>query len=217
MQKELKALLEGKRGVIFDMDGTLLDSMEMWGTLDIQYMNGLGITPEPDFHRTVSKMTLPMAAEYICGKYQIPYTPEEVTGQFTELVDEYYRYRLPVKKGIPGLVRAIANEKIRMAVATANEYDVSIAALERNGMMEYMTGLVTCTMAGASKESPAVYLKACEMLDVHVEECVVFEDSLYAIETAKHAGFTVVGVYDDAEKENWDKICEVTDGQVVLD
>ncbi len=217
MQKKIKTLLEGKKGVIFDMDGTMLDSMEMWGTLDIQYMSGLGITPDSDFHRTVSKMTLPMAAEYICRKYQVPYTPEEVAAQFTELVDEYYRYRLPVKKGIPELVRAIADEEIRMAVATANEYDMSMAALERNGMMEYMTGLVTCTMAGAGKESPAVYLKACEMMDVHVGDCVVFEDSLYAIQTAKRAGFTVVGVYDNAEKENWDLICEATDGQVVLD
>ena len=217
MQKKLQSLLKGKKGVIFDMDGTMLDSMDMWGNLDIQYMNGLGIEPEPDFHRIVSTMTLPMAAEYICGKYSVPYTPEEVVEQFTELVDEYYRYRLPVKTGIPGLVKEMAEAGIRMAVATANEYDMSKVALERNGIMPYIMGLVTCTMAGASKESPAVYLKACEIMDVTVEECVVFEDSLYAIRTAKEAGFCVVGVYDNAEKENWDAICKITDDQVVLD
>lgn len=217
MQKKLQSLLRGKKGVIFDMDGTMLDSMDMWGTLDIQYMIDLGINPEPDFHRIVSTMTLPMAAEYICRKYSVPYTPKEVVEQFTELVDEYYRYRLPVKAGIPGLVKEMAEAGIRMAVATANEYDMSKVALERNGIMPYIMGLVTCTMAGASKESPAVYLKACEIMDVTVEECVVFEDSLYAIRTAKEAGFCVVGVYDNAEKENWDEICKITDAQVVLD
>ncbi|MGN0151095.1 MAG: HAD family hydrolase [Wujia sp.] len=214
---QIASVLYGKQGAIFDMDGTMLDSMDMWETLDIQYMNSLGIDPGPDFHRTVSKMTLPMASEYICGQYNVPYTPEEVAAQFTELIDGYYRYRLPVKKKIPELVKTMHDHGIRMAVATANEYEMSKIALERNHIMKYMSGLVTCTQAGAGKESPAVYLKACEILRVQVENCVIFEDSLYAVQTAKQAGFAVIGVYDSAEKENWDKICEITDGQVVLD
>lgn len=213
----LACLFNGKKAAVFDMDGTLLDSMGMWGTLDIQYMNGLGIEPDADFHRNVSTMMLPEAAEYICTHYGVPYTPAQVVEQFTEMASGYYRESLPVKRTVPGLVKALHGAGIKMAVATANEYEMSRAALERNHIMPYMEGLVTCAMAGAGKGSPAVYLMACDMMQVNVSECVVFEDSLFAVRTAADAGFAVVGVYEEIQKNDWKEICAVTDCQVVLE
>lgn len=213
----LACLFNGRRAAIFDMDGTLLDSMGMWGTLDIQYMNGLGIEPDADFHRNVSAMMLPEAAEYICGHYGVPYTPAQVVRQFTGMVSGYYRESLEVKRFVPGLVKALHRAGIKMAVATANEYEMSRAALERNHIMSYMDGLVTCAMAGAGKGSPAVYLMACDMMQVKPSECVVFEDSLLAVRTAAGAGFAVAGVYEEIQKNDWKEICAITDCQVVLE
>lgn len=210
-------VLKGKKGIIFDMDGTLIDSMKMWSTLDVEFMEGLGIKLDDNFHRAVSTMTLVMAAEYIHDKYKVEYTVDEIVNQFMSLAEEHYKYRLTLKSGVMELVETLHSKGVKMVVATANEYELSMAALERNNIYTYMDGLITCTMAGASKESPAVYLKACEMVGLKYEECAVFEDSLFAIKTAKRAGFDVVGVYDEAEKCNWKEICEITDCQVVFE
>ena len=213
----LEAVLSGKKGIIFDMDGTLLDSMEMWGTLDIKYMNDLGIEPDEQFHNDVRTMTLLMAAEYMHDRYNVPYEPEEIVEQFKALIDDYYKNTLQLKTGAYELVRELHERGVHMMVATANEYDMSMAALERTGIAQYMDGLITCTMAGAGKDKPDIYLKACEDMNISVAECLVFEDSLFAIKTARDAGFAVVGVYDESAKEFWDEICENTDCQVVFE
>lgn len=221
IDKDIYSVIEpymaGKKAAIFDMDGTLLDSMSMWAVLDIQYMKEMGITPRPDFHRIMTSMTLPMASEYIAKEYPVPYSAREVYNQILDMADKYYRYKLPVKAKVPSLIKHLYDDGIHMMVATANEYDMSRAALERNNVFQYMDGIVTCTMAGANKQNPAVFLMACDKMNVSVGECVVFEDSLYAIKTAREAGFMVIGVYDEGEKENWDEICSITDCQVVLD
>lgn len=214
---KIEPALSGKKGVIFDMDGTLLDSMEMWGNLDIKYLEELGVKPDADFHRTVSTMTLVMAAEYIREKYDVAYTVEEIISQIMEIAGEYYRNTLVLKPGVREFIEELYAKGIKMMVATANEYELGMAALERNEISSYMEGLITCTMAGASKEKPDIYIKACERMGLKCNECVVFEDSLFAIKTAKRAEFDVVGVYDDAENCNWKEICEITDGQVVFE
>lgn len=213
----VKPYFAGKKAAIFDMDGTILDSMAMWGELDIKYMSDMGITPKPDFHRVVTSMTLPMASEYIASEYPVPYTAQEVYNQILDMADSFYRNELLIKGRVRDLISRLNADGIKMMVATANEYEMSRAALERNNIYKYMEDVVTCTMAGANKERPDVFLLAAQKMNASVDECIVFEDSLYAIKTAKNAGFTVVGVYDAAEKENWDLICKITDCQVVLD
>lgn len=214
---ELEAFLDGKKGIIFDMDGTILDSMRMWGTLDVQYLNELGIEPDDKFHDEVRTMTMLMAAEYIHDRYQIQYEPDEIVRQFKAHIDDYYKNILQLKPGVMELIQKLSSRGIHMMVATANEYDMCEAALERNGIMQYMDGLITCTMAGAGKERPDIYIKACEMMKISIEDSVVFEDSLFAIRTAQQAGFTVIAVYDETAADCWDEICNITEYQVVFE
>lgn len=212
----LAEVLKGKTGAIFDMDGTLLDSMSMWHTLDIQYLRGFNLEPEPEFQQIVATMTLSVAAEYMCEHYHLPRTPKQVEDEFMELVENYYRVELQLKPGALDLVKGLREKGFSIMVATANEYDVTLAALERTGVVPYIDELVTCTMAGEGKESPAVYVMACDQMGKHISECVVFEDSLFAMKTAKKKGFSVVAVYDDAAEDCWDEICELTECQVVF-
>lgn len=216
LNNDLLALFTNHSGAIFDMDGTLLDSMSMWHTLDVQYLRQYGYEPEPEFQQIVATMTLDVAAAYMSEHYRLPRTPKQVAEEFMALVDDYYRNRLLLKPGMLELLEGLRERGVSIMVATANEYDMTYAALKRTGALQYIEGLVTCTMAGAGKESPAVYYMACEQMNKKVTDCIVFEDSLFAIKTASQNGFEVVAVYDDVAKDCWDEICKNTKCQVVF-
>ena len=204
LYKKLTPLLQGKKGVLFDMDGTLIDSMPMWRTLDVEYIGRYGISPDAEFHHQVATMTLIQAAHFIKERFDIPKTAEEIFDDFQNMVIEEYRNTIPLKPYARELVRA-------------NEIHLSEMVLERTGLMADVDTIVSCTMAGASKESPAVYELACANMKITPVECVIFEDSLRAMYTAKKAGFVTVAVYDDVAKDSWEEICRITDEQVVLE
>ena len=214
--KDLEPIIKDKKGLIFDVDGTLLDSMSMWKRLDIEYLATLGITPEPDFHNKVKMMTIFDASVYIKNLFNLEKEPEIIAKEIEDIAHSYYENTLLIKKGSFELLHELKNRGYKMVVATANEYDMCKNALVRNNIMDLFEALVNCSMVGCSKERPDVYLLACDKMGLSMEDCVVFEDSSFAINTAKKAGFTVVGVYDESENANWDNICKITEGQVVF-
>ncbi len=213
---EVNSVISSKKGIIFDMDGTLLDSMPMWKELDYLFMKGFNIEPDDEYSRTVTTLTLPAACEYICARYgdKISLTPKQVENKIYQLIDEQYRDKLSLKPKALDYLKQLKKRGIKMVVATANEYDISECALRRTGVMDYIEGIITCTMAGAGKEQPEIYHKACEMLGLTTDECVVFEDTLHSVKTAKKAGFTVVGVYDHESGKDWSEICELCDADI---
>lgn len=217
MFKKLSPHLLNKKGIIFDMDGTLLDSLPMWSNLDVEYMGRYGIVPDENFHHNVATMTLIEASQYIKEVFDIPKSSEEICKDFQAMVYEEYKNHLKLKTLAYELVKTVRARGYKIIIATANECELSEPVLERTGLGKYVDGLVSCTMVGASKEKPDVYLKACEMMDIKVEECVVFEDSLRAMQTAKSAGFTTIGVYDAVVDPYWNEICLLTDEQVVFE
>ncbi len=214
--KDLEPIIKDKKGLIFDVDGTLLDSMPMWKRLDIEYLSTLGITPEPDFHNKVKMMTIHDASRYIKNLFNIDKEPEIIAKEIEDIAHSYYENTLLIKTGSFEMLHELKKKGYKMVVATANEYDMCKKALVRNNIMDLFEALVTCSMVGCSKERPDVYMLACDKMGLSMEDCVIFEDSSFAINTAKKAGFAVVGVYDESEKVNWDNVCKITDGQVVF-
>lgn len=214
--KNLEPIIKDKKGLIFDVDGTLLDSMPMWKQLDIEYLSRLGLDPEPDFQNKVKMMTMLDAAKYINNYFGLDKEPEIIAKEIQDIAYSYYENELLIKPGAFELLAELKKRGYKMVVGTANEYDMCKSALVRNNVMDFFEDLVTCSMVGCSKERPDVYLLACEKMGLSMEDCVIFEDSYFAINTATKAGFSVIGVYDDTEEENWENICKVTDSQVVF-
>lgn len=184
---------------IFDMDGTILDSSEMWRTLGAQYLTLLGKTPAPDLADKLGNMTIPEGAAYVRGEYGIPYSSEEIARHITRMTEKYYREQVSLKDGAPKLLAALRTHCVKMSVATAGDVSLAMSALTRLGIAEFFAGAVSCSDYGA-KTSPEVFLAAADLIYAVPGETVVFEDSLHAVRTAKRAGFATAAVCDISEK-----------------
>ena len=189
------------RGAIFDVDGTLLDSMPMWGRLCDNYLLGRGIQPRPDLRERVRCMSVPVAAAYLQEDYAISATAETVLAEILAMADAEYRERLPLKPGAAAFLRALHARGVPMCVATAGDRTLADAALTRCGVRDLFVDIVTCADVGQDKSSPRIYERALERLDTVRANTAVFEDALYAARTAHDAGFPVVALRDDSEPQ----------------
>ncbi len=183
-------------GAIFDMDGTLLDSMHVWDKVGIKYAVSRGITPRDDFEYRISKMTMSQVSEYLSTEYGLAAKPQEIIDGINLLVEEEYRNNIQPKPGVQATLERLRDKGVKMCVATASDLHLAKMVLERTGLIRYFTQIVTCTMVGEGKQSPRIFEFALEQLGTSKAETPVFEDALYALKTAKSAGFIVVGVYD---------------------
>ena len=184
------------KGAIFDLDGTLLDSMWYWDKLGEEYLASFGKTPRPDFRDKYYVYSTDETAKMIVDDYGLSETPQGVIDGMWKLAGEFYRKSVKTKPHVMELLDKMKAAGIKMAVATATERSLVDIAVERCGLADYFEAIVTCTDVGASKTRPDVYLKALEYLDADVAETAVFEDALAAAQSAKSAGFYTVGVHD---------------------
>lgn len=200
------------KGAIFDVDGTLLDSMGIWQDVGARYLTErAGITPEPGLGELLYPMSLEEGAAYVKERYGLSESPEQIRRGVLEIVKEFYDREAPLKEGAEALLRALKENGIPMAAATSSDLELIQAAFQRLGIGGYFREILTCTQVGAGKDRPLIYQKAAELLGSCPEETLVFEDALHAIKTAKAACFTVVGVGDPSNLEQREQIREAAD------
>lgn len=188
-------------GAIFDLDGTLLDSMQIWEDVGEKYLLSQGVKPEEDLRETLRTMSLRQAAEYCQKNYKIEKTIEEIIEGVTEIVEDFYKKDAALKPGVKEFLESFFTKDVKMCVATASEKELVEAALTRCGVRDYFVDILTCSQVGCGKDQPVIYEEALKILGTEKSKTLVFEDSLHAITTAKQAGFTVVGVYEPSEKD----------------
>lgn len=182
--------------IIFDMDGTLLDSLSVWADSDREFINGLGQDYDPVHSLAMKKMHFDSACEYLVETFSLPFSPQETGRRILEIVEHRYISGIPLKDGAEEFIKTAYRAGIKMCVATSNKKSLAEGALQGLGIMKYMEFVLTSDEVGSGKESPAIFLKAAEMLGGTPSETAVFEDSIHAVLSAKEAGFRVVGVYD---------------------
>lgn len=193
------------RGFIMDLDGTLLDSMGAWERLGEDYLRRQGVTAiPPDLNERLKPMSLRQSAEYFAGRFGIRRTPDEIAAEISAMIADAYRYRLPLKPGVPGFLEK--HRDMKMGIATETDSRLAAAALRRLHIDTYFTFILTAAQAGGGKQHPDIYRKAAEKLMLPAEAVTVFEDAPHAVETARQAGFYTVGVYEAAFETEQDKI-----------
>ena len=187
------------KGLIFDFDGTLFDSMFIWDTAGESYLRSIGKEPEADLQKVLKPMSLLQSAQYIREKYDIPLSVEEIMDGVNRTVEDFYFHTVEPKPGVINFLEELHRRNIKMCIATATDRYQVEAALQRCKMRHFFSEIFTCTEVGSGKDSPDIFRKAMEHLQTDRSNTAVVEDAYHAAFTAKQAGFMVVGVYDSHE------------------
>lgn len=201
-EKEAEKIFKTAKAVIFDIDGTLLDSMYVWKNAGEKYLNSLDIEAEPTLGDRLFAMSLEGAADYIKENYHLNESRETIISQVIQLVENEYFYNIPLKSGAEHFLNLLKEHHIPMAVATSSDRRVVEAALKRLGIFDYFSRIFTCSETGAGKDKPDIYYCAAEYLGYPPEKIWVIEDAVHAAQTAKNAGFHVIGIYDPSCTEH---------------
>jgi len=202
------------KAAIFDVDGTLLDTMPVWTTSGVRYLRSLGIEAESDLPEILFKMTVDMAALYMKETYGLSQSVEEICRGVLDLVEGFYREEATFKPGARELLEELKEAGVPMAIATSTHKHCILAAFDRLGYTAYFDGILTCPEMGTHKSEPDIFFEAARIMNVKPEETWVFEDGLYAVKTAKKAGFKTVGIYDEVSKADQQELEALSDRYV---
>ena len=199
------------KGVIFDIDGVLLDSMHLWWDLGARYLRSLGIEPEEGICEKLHARSMEEGAAYLTAHYDLKKSEAEVMQDVMGVIEKFYFEEVEEKKGARETMQYYRNLGIPMVAATSSPREHVTRALMRVGLLEYLDAIYTTSEMETSKHEPKIYLHAAEELGCRPDEVFVYEDSLYALRTAKEAGFHTVGIYDAASEADQGALRELAE------
>ena len=199
------------KGVIFDVDGVLLNSMPVWENLGELYLRSLGIEAEQGLGEILFTMSMEEAADYLITHYGLDKTPDQIISGVNREVKDFYELKVPLKEGVRQYLNEFRERKIPMVIATSGDRKNAEAALQRLKIRSFFQGIFTCSEIGSGKNEPDIYYAAALQLDTDPKQTWVFEDAYHAIRTAKKAGFRTAGVYDKANDRDLAHIWNTAD------
>ena len=182
------------KGAIFDMDGTLIDSMEYWETVGIEYLKRNNITFNTERDNYILQVGIKQFSDFCNKEYGLNKPYEEVLQKIHDIMAEKYETVVMLKPGAKEMLEKFKQNGVKMCIATATEKKEAVSVLNRLGILDYFDEVFTTTTVGANKNSPLIYETALNFLGTKKEETYVFEDAWYAVYTAVNAGFNVIGV-----------------------
>lgn len=194
------------KAAIFDVDGTLLDSMPVWDDIASVYLKSIGIKTDGKDDYEIITMSIASACLHLISKYGIDKTVDEMIKGLSDMVADKYRYEIQLKSGVKEYLAKLKSEGVSMCVVTASERGYITDALVRLNIYNYFDFMLTCSEAGLDKNSAAIYDMAREKLGADTEDTVVFEDAFNAITAAKNGGYKVYAVYDKSMDDYKDRI-----------
>lgn len=189
-------MLKDKQAVIFDLDGTLVDSMWMWEAIDVEYLGRYGHTLPEELQTQIEGMSFTETAIFIKERFQIPDSIEKMKADWLEMAREKYRTQVPLKKGALSFLQMLKKRGLRIGIATSNGVELVREVLESLNITPYFDSVHTCCEVKRGKPAPDIYLLVARELGVDPGACLVFEDVVAGIMAGKNAGMTTCAVED---------------------
>ena len=189
------------KGAVFDLDGTILDSMHVWDDLADKYLLSIGITPPKGLNEIFAKMTTLQSAYWLKENLNIDKDVNEIIDGYNVLLHRFYRKEVGIKKEFIECYEYMKKNNIPMIIATSSGIESVKASLKRHGLEDEFEYILTCNELDTDKTKPFIYIKAAELLNSDPKDIWVFEDSYFCVKTAKEAGFHVCAVYDESNKK----------------
>jgi len=199
------------KGAIFDLDGTLLDTMARLERVEIDYLVALGGVPKPGIAKILRALNLAEVSRYYRSEYGVRESLDEIFAGRNRLLEGYYFNDAPLKGEVVPVLDCLRGYDVSMCVATATDRHLVEPALLRCGISGYFDRILTCTEENTSKTNPDIYVRAAELMGTRICETIVVEDALHAIKSAKEAGFPVVAIYDESAEDQQEEIRAISD------
>lgn len=193
------------KGAIFDLDGTLLDSMWVWNQVDIDFLGKRGFDVPPDYPKAIAAMGFHETAEYTIKRFGLKEKVKDVIAEWDRMAAQMYHERVQIKPYVREVLEWMRQQGIHLGVATASYRTLFEPCLHRNGVFEYFEAVTETSEVERGKGFPDIYIKAAEKMNCLPEECLVFEDITKGIEAAGNGGFQTVAVYDPAAQAEWEE------------
>ena len=193
-------MLQKIKAVLFDLDGSLVDSMWLWGDIDREYLGRFGITVPGGLQDEIEGMSFSECALYFKNRFQIPDSVEEIKAEWNRMTFDKYTHEVPLKHGAKEFIEYCRKTGIKLGIATSNSRELVENVVKVHGLSDYFEGIVTSCDVNKGKPAPDVYLEAARRCGVNPENCLVFEDIVSGILAGKAAGMKVCAVEDESSR-----------------
>ncbi len=204
------------KAVIFDLDGTLIDSMSIWKDVDIVYLKRRGIEVTPDLFTDMPEgNSFSELAVYVKSRFNLPDSIETICSEWTQMVMEHYERVIGLRHGVLELLQFLKKKDILMAIGTSNSLELTSAVLTNNNIYDYFQVIISGDTHLRGKPFPDIFIKAASSLGLNSEECLVIEDTLVGVRSAKTAGMRVIAIQEPESDNDWLKIKEAADFAVM--
>lgn len=190
-------MLTNIKAAIFDLDGTLVDSMWMWKAIDIEYLGRYGYDCPDDLEREIEGKSFTETAAYFKERFRLPDDIARIKEDWTQMSIDKYRHEVPLKTGAREFLQYLEEQGIKTGIATSNGRDMVEAVLESLNIDRCFQIVTTACEVAAGKPAPDIYLRVAEQLGMSPSECLVFEDIPAGILAGKRAGMPVCAVEDN--------------------
>lgn len=197
--------------VIFDLDGSLVDSMWVWKSIDVEYLGKFGIDLPDDLQQCIEGKSFSETAFYFKERFRIPDKLETIKDDWNRMAWDKYTHEVPLKEGVRELLEYCKNKKIKLGIATSNSRELVENIVMVHGLEQYFDCIMTGCDVAKGKPSPDIYLAVANELQVSFENCLVFEDIIPGIQAGKAAGMKVCAVYDKYSEYQEDGKRELAD------
>lgn len=200
------------KAIIFDLDGTLIDSMQLWRQVDVEFLTKRGIDVPADLFDSIPGGNgFTQTALYFKERFGLDDSVESIMDEWTYMVEQHYSSDVILKEGVYELLQAIRKSDILMGLATSNSLHLARTVLQANGILSWFSALSTGDMQLRGKPYPDIFLNCARMLEVEPEACLAIEDTLTGVQAAKAAGMRTFAIFDEDSIPFWEQIKKVAD------